>query len=180
MRASEEADREVLIVKREAAQRAAIEVEERQKREFEERAYAVKQKEGQMTAMAAVTSRPITLVAPITPVARSSSNSNYSSGGGGQCTDYATAKTGIGGLGNASQWAANAQSKGYNVSKTPKAGDVVVFAPGQAGASSLGHVGVVDSVNENGTINMSEANYNGGFNKRTVSSAAADGFISSN
>ncbi|MDR0690826.1 MAG: CHAP domain-containing protein [Streptococcaceae bacterium] len=166
-RASAEEDKQVLIARKEEAQRAAREVRERQQREFvEER--AARQIQITATPKAKTNSTPIILppMATVAPV--SLARTGGYSGGRMQCTDYAAAKTGIGGLGNASQWAANAQAEGKKVDSTGEAGAVVAFNPGVAGASSYGHVGVVDSVNPDGTINMSEANYNGGFNKRVV------------
>ncbi|EHN58484.1 Surface antigen [Oenococcus kitaharae DSM 17330] len=62
-------------------------------------------------------------------------------------------------LGNASNWAASAAVRGYLVDNSPAAGAVVVFAPGQAGASVYGHVGVVLSNNGDGSITISEGNF---------------------
>ncbi len=63
-----------------------------------------------------------------------------------------------GGRGNANQWSANARAAGIPVSSTPRAGSVGVIMAGQ-----YGHVVWVDSVNSNGTINISQYNfYNAG------------------
>ncbi|MDR0614818.1 MAG: CHAP domain-containing protein [Lactobacillales bacterium] len=176
-RTSAEDEKGVLIAKKEAAQAAQREVAERQKRvlsEERERAAAAQQN---VTVTPQSTSgsqrRPAFTVIP---TLSTSSGSGYSDGM--QCTDYATAKTGIGGLGNAAEWVNNAQNKGYDVSKTAQPGDVAVFAPRQAGASSYGHVAVVDVVNPDGSIGISETNYNGGFNKRTISQESASGYVS--
>lgn len=59
-----------------------------------------------------------------------------------------------GGRGNANQWPANARAAGITVSKSPKAGSVGVMMAGQ-----YGHVVWVESVNGNGTINISQYNY---------------------
>ena len=70
-------------------------------------------------------------------------------------------------LGNGGQWVGNAAARGYATGSTPRAGAV---------AEIPGHVMYVESVNGNGTINISEMNYNGGLgvvNYRTISAASA-------
>lgn len=59
-----------------------------------------------------------------------------------------------GGRGNANQWPGNARAAGIQVSSAPRAGSVGVLMAGQ-----YGHVVWVDSVNANGTINISQYNY---------------------
>jgi surface antigen len=59
-----------------------------------------------------------------------------------------------GGRGNANQWPGNARAAGIPVSTTPQAGSVGVIMAG-----AYGHVVWVDSVNDNGTINISQYNY---------------------
>ena len=59
-----------------------------------------------------------------------------------------------GGRGNANQWPGNARAAGIPVSSTPRAGSVGVLMAGQ-----YGHVVWVESVNSNGTINISQYNY---------------------
>lgn len=59
-----------------------------------------------------------------------------------------------GGVGNANQWPGNARRAGIPTSSTPRAGSVGVIMAGQ-----YGHVVWVDSVNSNGTINISQYNY---------------------
>ena len=59
-----------------------------------------------------------------------------------------------GGRGNANQWPANARAAGIPVNSTPRAGSVGVIMAGQ-----YGHVVWVESVNSNGTINISQYNY---------------------
>jgi N-acetylmuramoyl-L-alanine amidase len=115
----------------------------------------------------------------VAPAARTYASSSYSSytvsssrvgsyeGNGyayGYCTWYAynrRAELGrpIGGnWGNAATWAAYARADGFAVDKNPRPGDV--FQQG-GGWSGLGHVGVVESVNDDGSINVSEMNYAG-------------------
>lgn len=96
----------------------------------------------------------------------------------GQCTWWAykrRAELGMpvgSNLGNGSQWAASAQSLGYWVDQTPRQGDVAVYGAGQQGADAVyGHVAVVEAVNNDGSIVISESNVNGqiGPFQRTVS-----------
>lgn len=66
-------------------------------------------------------------------------------------------------LGNGGSWSANAAAQGFKTGSKARAGAV---------AETAGHVAYVDSVNSNGTINISEMNYAGGIgqvNNRTVS-----------
>lgn len=59
-----------------------------------------------------------------------------------------------GGVGNANQWDDNARAAGITVSSTPKAGSVGVI-----NAGAYGHTVWVESVNSDGTINISQYNY---------------------
>lgn len=59
-----------------------------------------------------------------------------------------------GGIGNANQWPGNAQRAGITVSSVPRAGSVGVIMAGQ-----YGHTVWVESVNSNGTVNISQYNY---------------------
>lgn len=60
--------------------------------------------------------------------------------------------------GNAVSWASYARAAGVPVDKTPRAGDVFQVGGGWGG---LGHVGVVERVNADGSIYVSEMNYAG-------------------
>ena len=59
-----------------------------------------------------------------------------------------------GGRGNANQWPGNAMAAGIPTNSTPRAGSVGVIMAGQ-----YGHVVWVESVNSDGTINISQYNY---------------------
>lgn len=59
-----------------------------------------------------------------------------------------------GGVGNANQWPGNADRAGIARGKTPRAGSIGVIMAGQ-----YGHVVYVESVNSNGTVNISQYNY---------------------
>lgn len=59
-----------------------------------------------------------------------------------------------GGHGNANQWPANARAAGIATGSTPRAGSVGVIMDGQ-----YGHVVWVESVNGDGSVNISQYNY---------------------
>lgn len=58
-----------------------------------------------------------------------------------------------GGIGNANQWDDNARAAGIPVDSNPRAGDVAISNSG-----AYGHAMYVESVNANGTINISQYN----------------------
>lgn len=79
--------------------------------------------------------------------------------------------------GNASTWAYAAAASGYLVDRNPSAGAVLVMSPGQAG-NGYGHVAIVERVNSDGSIVISEMNNYayGGWNivdNQTISSGKA-------
>lgn len=91
----------------------------------------------------------------------------------GQCTWWAYERRHQLGLpvgsnfGDARNWAASAQALGYSVDNTPRVGDIVVFAPGQAGASGVyGHVAVVEAVVDDKIV-ISEGNSGGALGQAT-------------
>ncbi|MFR0558004.1 CHAP domain-containing protein [Pseudoscardovia radai] len=91
----------------------------------------------------------------------------------GQCTWWAYVRRHQLGLpvgsyfGNAMSWAASARALGYSVDNNPQAGDIVVFAPGQAGASTTyGHVAIVEAVIGDKIV-ISEANSGGALGQAT-------------
>lgn len=62
-------------------------------------------------------------------------------------------------MGNGGQWDDSARRLGYPTGRDARAGDVIVFEPGVLGAdSTYGHVAVVEKVNADGSIMISEAN----------------------
>lgn len=72
-------------------------------------------------------------------------------------------------LGNANTWYKRAAAMGYPVGSSPRRGAVGATTQG-----ALGHVAYVESVHKNGTVTISEMNYNGGLgvvHKRTVSAS---------
>lgn len=73
-----------------------------------------------------------------------------------------------GGSGNASQWPGNARVAGISVSDTPRAGDVAIWPVGY-----YGHAMYVESVAGDGSILISEYNYDwsGRYSQRSISSS---------
>jgi surface antigen len=75
--------------------------------------------------------------------------------------------------GNAATWAMYAQAAGYTVNNTPAVGAVMQNGGG------YGHVAIVESVNSDGSITISEMNYAGNFNRvtsRTVGAGSVGAF----
>lgn len=75
--------------------------------------------------------------------------------------------------GNAATWAMYAQAAGYTVNNTPAVGAVMQNGGG------YGHVAIVESVNSDGSITISEMNYAGNFNRvtsRTVGAGSVGSF----
>lgn len=73
-----------------------------------------------------------------------------------------------GGVGNANQWDDNARAAGIPVDTNPRVGDVAVMHVGL-----YGHVMYVEAVNPDGTIRISEYNFDlqGNYSERTISPA---------
>lgn len=87
----------------------------------------------------------------------------------GWCTYYAASRRNVpSNLGNGGQWLSSAQANGYSTGSTPQAGAIIV-----TGESWYGHVGIVESVNSDGSVNISEMNYSGWgvVSSRTISSS---------
>ena len=98
----------------------------------------------------------------------------------GQCTYYAFDRRqqlgkSISSLwGNANNWASAAQNQGFTVNNKPEVGAVF-----QTTAGPLGHVGVVEKTNRDGSIVVSEMNWQGFGKKsyRTIKNTAAYQYI---
>jgi surface antigen len=69
-------------------------------------------------------------------------------------------------MGDAGQWGPNAAAMGFPEGKTPRPGAVMVTWEGP-----IGHVAYVESVNSDGSWNVSEMNYKGWnvVSQRTIS-----------
>lgn len=93
----------------------------------------------------------------------------------GYCTWYVAQKRYVPWGGNAGTWLYHAKSAGYQTSKTPRVGAIMVSSE-----SWWGHVGIVESV-KGGSFTISEMNYRGWgkVSRRTIStsSRAIKGFI---
>lgn len=114
---------------------------------------------------------PIAAPAMTTPSVDTSAGNMYAFG---NCTSYAYERRmqlgrPIGSFwGNAATWNTFAMQQGFTVNKTPAAGAVFQMpAFVDAYTSAYGHVGIVESVNADGSVNFSEMNYAGGFNMVT-------------
>lgn len=86
----------------------------------------------------------------------------------GQCTWWAYKRRHELGLpvgsrmGDAKDWTDAAQRLGYWTDSTPRRGDIAVFRPDQRGASPVyGHVAIVENVNPDGSVAISESNVKG-------------------
>jgi surface antigen len=104
----------------------------------------------------------------------------------GNCTWYAYERRVQLGLpvgsfwGNAATWAMYARAAGYRVDNTPSVGAIAQWNAYQGGSYYAGHVGVVESVNSDGSITISEMNYLYNFNRvtsRTISPSSVSNFI---
>jgi len=87
----------------------------------------------------------------------------------GQCTFWANYRyhqlTGfwVPWSGNANQWVTGAHAAGWNVSQSPHVPSIIVLMAGVQGASSYGHVAVVESMVNSTTVHTSNMNwYNNG------------------
>lgn len=116
-------------------------------------------------------------------IARASAGNRYAFG---NCTWYAferRAQLGrpIGSFwGNAATWAYNARAAGFRVDNVPEVGAIAQWNAYQGGSYYAGHVGIVESVNSDGSITISEMNYLGNFNRvtsRTLSPGSVSNFI---
>lgn len=105
---------------------------------------------------------------------------------GGYCTWYVyerRAQLGrvIGSFwGNATTWAAAASAAGVRVDKVPEVGSIAQWNAYQGGSGFAGHVAVVESINADGSLTLSEMNYNGNFNRitsRTIPASMVNNFI---
>lgn len=111
-------------------------------------------KPGAITTAAKITTPSQTQpIAAAGPIYRASSSGNTYAWG--YCTWYAKSMRPDlpNNLGNGGQWVANAARQGFATGSTPRAGAI---------GEQPGHVVYVKSVNKNGTVNISEMNYNGG------------------
>lgn len=104
----------------------------------------------------------------------------------GNCTWYAyerRAQLGrpIGSFwGNATSWASYAAAAGFKVDNTPEVGAIAQWNAFQGGSGYAGHVGIVERINPDGTVFVSEMNFAGNFNRvtqRTISAGSVSSYI---
>lgn len=77
--------------------------------------------------------------------------------------------------GNANNWAYSAKNAGLTVDNRPEVGAIF-----QTTAGYYGHVGVVEHVNQDGSVYVSEMNWNGHYNhvtNRTITNTSSYNFI---
>lgn len=100
----------------------------------------------------------------------------------GDCTWYAferrkqLGKPVGNGWGNASNWAGQARSAGYSVNNSPSVGAIIQAHAWTNNSWGMGHVGVVERINPDGSILISEMNFGTGVGvkgHRTLSASQA-------
>jgi len=116
-------------------------------------------------------------------IARASAGNRYAFG---NCTWYAYERrmqlgSPVGSFwGNAATWAVYARAAGYRVDNTPEVGAVAQWNAYQGGAGYAGHVAIVESVNGDGSVTVSEMNYLYNFNRvtsRTIPAGSVSNYI---
>ena len=94
----------------------------------------------------------------------------------GYCTWYVAERRNVPWFGNAGTWLSGARGAGFATGSTPTVGAIMVTSEG-----SVGHAAIVDAVNEDGTITVSEMNFRGFgvISSRTISTSygAIKGYI---
>jgi surface antigen len=114
--------------------------------------------------------------------------SYWGMGAGHNCTNYVAWKLSSAGVprpasqqGNAADWAANAAKDGYLVDDVPSVGSVAQWDAFEGGSGFAGHVAYVEKINADGTILVSEDNWNsdgsGQLLFRLVRTASVSNFI---
>ncbi|GAA3716166.1 hypothetical protein GCM10022378_03120 [Salinicoccus jeotgali] len=122
--------------------------------------------------------------APAPSVASGSYGSNYYMTG--DCTWYVFERRKEMGAsvsnswGDAKNWASAARSEGLQVNNTPSVGAIMQSAAFQNGSYSFGHVAVVEAVNADGSIVVSEMNWSGGVGNKTTRTVSASNVASHN
>ncbi len=120
---------------------------------------------------------PAVVEAPAAPAPSFSSGSNFYPGG--ECTWYAferraeLGKAASGSWGDAKNWAGQASAQGLSVNNTPSVGAIMQSPAYSNGAYGAGHVAVVESVNGDGSITISEMNWSGGLGGKTFRTLSA-------
>lgn len=120
---------------------------------------------------------PAVVETPAAAAPSFSSGSNFYPGG--ECTWYAferraeLGKAVSGSWGDAKNWASQASAQGLSVNNSPSVGAIMQSHAHTNGAYGAGHVAVVESVNGDGSITVSEMNWNGGLGGKTFRTLSA-------
>ena len=155
--AAQKAEEQRIAAERAEAQRVAKEKAAAEKRAQQEAAKKVQQ--AQQTQQAPAAS------APSVNSSQFAGLSNYYDWG--WCTWHVFEKRAALGKpvsnmwGNANNWVNGASANGFAVNNTPSVGAVAQSYAGTNGAGALGHVAVVESINGDGSITISEMGWNG-------------------
>src|SRR5699024_3905288 len=122
--------------------------------------------------------------AAATPVSSASNGTNYYTWG--SCAWYVFEKRSSMGMsvgygwGDAKSWASNAQAAGYSVNNTPSVGSIMQ-APAYTNRSyGQGHVAIVERVNGDGSILVSEMQFGGGLGDKSTRTISASNVSSHN
>ncbi|NMA81619.1 MAG: CHAP domain-containing protein, partial [Jeotgalicoccus halophilus] len=171
-KAQEEAEAQAAAEQRAAEQRAA------EQRAAEQRAQ--EEAEAQAAAEEAEQAQP----AAATPVSSASNGTNYYTWG--SCAWYVFEKRSSMGMsvgngwGDAKSWASNAQAAGYSVNNTPSVGSIMQAPAYTNGSYGQGHVAIVERVNGDGSILVSEMQFGGGLGDKSTRTISASNVSSHN
>ncbi|GGD99835.1 CHAP domain-containing protein [Jeotgalicoccus aerolatus] len=166
-KAQEEAEAQAAAEQRAAEQRAA---EQRAQEEAEAQAAAEEAEQAQPAAA--------------TPVSSASNGTNYYTWG--SCAWYVFEKRSSMGMsvgngwGDAKSWASNAQAAGYSVNNTPSVGSIMQAPAYTNGSYGQGHVAIVERVNGDGSILVSEMQFGGGLGDKSTRTISASNVSSHN
>lgn len=152
-----------------SAKLALLEVTKGEEASYQQLVAAEKLKEQEAAISSTSTSVPTS--APSAPP--SGPPSSFGGGGNnpypfGQCTWYVYSATGRGQNGNAGTW--------RPTSSTPGVGKIMIWRPGQGGASGAGHVGVVIGVSGN-MVTIRHMNWGGAFGQVTTGNFPSTGMF---
>ncbi|SDK14786.1 CHAP domain-containing protein, partial [Jeotgalicoccus aerolatus] len=122
--------------------------------------------------------------AAATPVSSASNGTNYYTWG--SCAWYVFEKRSSMGMsvgngwGDAKSWASNAQAAGYSVNNTPSVGSIMQAPAYTNGSYGQGHVAIVERVNGDGSILVSEMQFGGGLGDKSTRTISASNVSSHN
>ena len=162
----------------EAQAQAAAEQKAAEQRAAEQRAQ--EEAEAEAAAEEAEQAQP----AAATPVSSASNGTNYYTWG--SCAWYVFEKRSSMGMsvgngwGDAKSWASNAQAAGYSVNNTPSVGSIMQAPAYTNGSYGQGHVAIVERVNGDGSILVSEMQFGGGLGDKSTRTISASNVSSHN